>query len=132
MKIRIEDGLPLVSVTISYKGRQITLQDILFDTGCANTIFDTDLLEEVGIELDLINGTARRMYGVGGVGELCYEQHVENLQIDSCVLENFRLQLGMTREAYGFDGILGIDFMRAVGLRIDFDSLEVLYRSDKS
>lgn len=128
MKIRLEEGLPLVTLTILYEGKQITMGNVLFDTGCANTIFDTDLLEEVGIELDLINGTARRMYGVGGEGELCYEQYVLNMQIDSYVLDSFRLQLGMVRETYGFDGILGVDFMLVTGLCVDFDSLQISYK----
>ncbi|WP_379217801.1 hypothetical protein [Paenibacillus sp. GCM10012303] len=68
----------------------------------------------------MINGTIKRMYGVGGADELCYEQMIEGLHIETIFLPSFKLQLGMTREPYGFDGILGIDFMTAVGLKVDF------------
>ena len=31
----------------------------------------------------------------------------------------------MTREPYGFDGILGIDFMLQVGLKVDFELMKI-------
>jgi hypothetical protein len=42
-------------------------------------------------------------------------------------LTSFLLQLGMTRELYGFDGILSIDFMIRPGMIIDFKNLVVEY-----
>lgn len=35
-------------------------------------------MEEIGLVIDSTGGKARRMYGVGGESELCYEQSVEN------------------------------------------------------
>lgn len=123
--LRLENGLPIVSFSCTYQEKTIELRNVLFDTGCASTIFDTDLLANIGLYLDLINGTAKRMYGVGGASELCYEQLVENLQIGTIILASFKLQLGMTRDPYGFDGILGIDFMTAVGLKVDFKNMNI-------
>lgn len=123
--LRLENGLPIVSFSCTYQEKTIELRNVLFDTGCASTIFDTDLLANIGLYLDLINGTAKRMYGVGGASELCYEQLVENLQIGTIILPSFKLQLGMTRDPYGFDGILGIDFMTAVGLKVDFKNMNI-------
>jgi hypothetical protein len=125
--LKLESGLPIVSFTCTYQEKTIELKNVLFDTGCASTIFDTDLLANIGLYLDLINGTAKRMYGVGGASELCYEQVVEGLQIGTIILPSFKLQLGMTREPYGFEGILGIDFMTAVGLKVDFKKMNIEY-----
>lgn len=127
MRLRLEHGLPLVSFSCTYKEKTIEMSNVLFDTGCASTIFDTDLLAKIGLYLDMINGTAKRMYGVGGASELCYEQIVDSLQIGNIMLPSFKLQLGMTREPYGFDGILGIDFMTAVGLKIDFKTMNIAH-----
>lgn len=127
MKIRMEDGLPLVKVSLEYKGNKINLENVLFDSGCANTIFDTDLLDEIGLDIDLIQGKVRRMYGVGGQGELCYKQMVNNFGIDSRNFPCFCMQFGLTRESYGFDGILGIDFMIQTGLIADFNKMETMY-----
>jgi hypothetical protein len=125
MELRIENDLPIVSFSLTYQEQTINMSNVLFDTGCASTIFDTDLLANIGLYLDIINGTAKRMYGVGGASELCYEQVVEGLQIGTIILPSFKLQLGMTREPYGFDGILGIDFMTAVGLKVDFKKINI-------
>jgi hypothetical protein len=125
--LRIENGLPLVSFSCTYQEKTIEMRNVLFDTGCVSTIFDTDLLTNIGLYLDMINGTAKRMYGVGGASELCYEQVVEGLQIGTIILPSFNLQLGMTMEPYGFDGILGIDFMTVVGLKVDFKKMNIEY-----
>lgn len=131
IQLRIENGLPLVSFSCTYQMKTIEMRNVLFDTGCASTIFDTDYMANIGLCLDMINGTAKRMYGVGGASELCYEQFVENIQIGTITLPSFRLQLGMTKEPYGFDGILGIDFMTAVGLKVDFEKLKIENRLDR-
>lgn len=120
MKIHMQDGLPIVSVSLAYKGKVIWLDEVLLDTGCSTTIFDTDKVEEVGLTIDRKYGKPRRMYGVGGDSELCYEQMVENLEIGNFLLESFQLQLGITKETYGFNGILGVDFMIKSGLILDF------------
>ncbi|MGG3007858.1 hypothetical protein ABEO63_17335, partial [Geobacillus stearothermophilus] len=61
MNIRIENGLPIVSVEIKCGEKTVLLTDVLLDTGCATTIFDTDALAQIGIELDIINGRTKRM-----------------------------------------------------------------------
>ncbi|MFZ3591332.1 aspartyl protease family protein [Bacillus sp. DJP31] len=54
------------------------LNDVLLDTGSSNTIFDTDEVEKIGITIDRTAVRPRRMYGVGGESELCYEQSISN------------------------------------------------------
>lgn len=110
-----------------HRGKGIFLTNVLLDTGCATTIFDTDVLAQIGIVLDVIYGKTRRMYGVGGYSELCYEQEMDHMIIDGQELTSFSLQLGMTRELYGFDGILGIDFMVRTGMVIYFKDFMVKY-----
>lgn|GEM_PF-4619083 len=39
MKIEMREGLPLVSVLLSYNGKTMQLNDVL--SGCSTTIFDT-------------------------------------------------------------------------------------------
>jgi Aspartyl protease len=123
VKIQMKDGLPIVSFPIRYNGNQMYLDDILLDTGCSITIFDTDVVQEVGLIIDRVNGRPRRMYGIGGESELCYEQTVLNLKIDNYLMDSFTIQLGITKETYGFNGILGVDFMMKAGLIIDFQEM---------
>lgn len=125
MKIQMQNGLPIVSLTLKHNQQAIHLSNVLFDTGCAATLFDTDLLSQVGIHIDFINGKAKKMYGVDGTSEICYEQVVPHLEIENIDLASFPVQLGSVQEPYGFDGILGIDFMIKAKLKADFETMQI-------
>lgn len=125
MKIQLKQGLPIISLLLTHKDDSVVIQNILFDTGCAATVFDTDILAEVGIHIDFINGKAKRMYGVGGTSEICYEQSISNLYIEGIALDDFPIQLGSMREPYGFNGILGIDFMIRSKCKDDFEKMKI-------
>lgn len=125
MNIRLQNGLPIVSVTLTYNDQSVILQNVLFDTGCAATVFDTDALAAINIQIDFINGQAKRMYGVGGTSEICYEQHIPDLLIEQLRLNDFLIQLGSIQEPFGFDGILGIDFMMRSKCKVDFENLNI-------
>ncbi|MCL6662578.1 aspartyl protease family protein [Paenibacillus amylolyticus] len=127
MKLQLQQGLPIVSLTISHNEQSIILHNILFDTGCAATVFDTDALAAIGIHIDFINGRAKRMYGVGGTSEICYEQHIPNLHIEHIAMTDFPIQLGSIQEPYGFDGIIGIDFMMRTSCKVDFELMDVQF-----
>jgi hypothetical protein len=79
---RYPDRELYVFVNSSHQQKEIDPNNVLLDSGCSITIFDPDILERIGIELDLVKGKTRVMYGVGGIGELCYEQNVGNLEVD--------------------------------------------------
>ncbi|MEH7438699.1 retropepsin-like aspartic protease [Neobacillus drentensis] len=128
MNIEMFDGLPIVSVSLTYMGKTMCLHDVLLDTGCSTTIFDTDEVEEIGLIIDRKNGRPRRMYGVGGESELCYEQIVSNIRINNHLFDSFQLQLGIKKETYGFNGILGVDFMNESNIIIDFNEMVVKHK----
>lgn len=126
MKLIIKQGLPIISLTITHNDQSIFLHNVLFDTGCAATVFDTDVLAAIGIHIDFINGRAKRMYGVGGTSEICYEQRIPDFCIEHVGLTDFPLQLGSIQEPYGFDGIVGIDFMMRAKCKVDFESMIIV------
>jgi hypothetical protein len=123
MKIQMHNGLPMVSVSLLNEGNSIHFDNVLLETGCSTTIFNTDEVDNIGLTIDRKNGMPKRMYGVGGESELCYEQTVYDLEIDNYKMDLFQLQLGITKETYGFNGILGVDFMTKSGLIIDFEDM---------
>ncbi|WP_425447925.1 aspartyl protease family protein [Dethiothermospora halolimnae] len=125
MNIKMIDGLPTVEVKIKYNNKEKMLRNVLIDTGSSNTILDVDSVQDIGLVIDPLKGKARRMYGVGGESELCYEQNVENLTVGEYLLNNFTLQLGMTKENYGFECILGVDFMVENKVILDFERLSI-------
>ncbi|QHW33507.1 hypothetical protein GZH47_23715 [Paenibacillus rhizovicinus] len=127
MKIDLQHGLPIVSLTLTHNNQSIILLNVLFDTGCAATVFDTDVLAQIGIYIDFINGRAKRKYGVGGTSEICYEQIIPELQIEHFALKTLPVQLGSIQETYGFDGILGIDFMINSKCKVDFELMKITF-----
>jgi len=125
VKIKLQNGLPIVSLTLSRNDHSIVLHNVLFDTGCAATVFDTDALAAIGIHIDFINGRAKRMYGIGGTSEICYEQQISELRIEQVTLSDFSIQLGSIQEPYGFDGIVGIDFMMRTKCKVNFETMNI-------
>ncbi|QUL53971.1 retropepsin-like domain-containing protein [Paenibacillus tritici] len=125
MKLQLQHGLPIVSLTVAQYDKWIVLQNVLFDTGCAATVFDSDALAAIGIDIDFINGRAKRMYGVGGTSEICYEQQIHDFTIEHIALNDFPIQLGSIQEPYGFEGIVGIDFMMRAKCKVDFETMTI-------
>lgn len=125
MKIAMKNGLPLVSVKLGYKSSTITLENVLLDTGCAISVFDTDIVSTIGLTINTEIGRAVRMYGIGGKSELAFQQTVDEISIDSNHLSNYTLQLAMTKIPYGFDAILGVDYFTRSQAVIDFKGFVV-------
>jgi hypothetical protein len=50
MKIRIEEGLPFVTMSLHYQQGQIELKQVILDTGAAGTIFKYHKVKFVGIQ----------------------------------------------------------------------------------
>jgi hypothetical protein len=123
MKIKMYNGLPTLSINLSYNTRLITMDHVLVDTGCMISIFDTDLMDELGLYIVSNSGNTVRMFGVGGQSELCFQQKTTGLKVGNYLLNDFDIQLGMTKDPYGFDAILGVDFFMKMNLKIDFENL---------
>ncbi|WP_100012885.1 hypothetical protein [Lentibacillus sediminis] len=128
MELRIEKGILLAKVALEFHGEELLLNNVIVDTGSSDTIFDTDLLAEIGLFVDYVNGIPTVMYGVGGKGEVCNQQLVSELYVDGQSLNQFPLQLGMTQDIYGFDGFIGLDFMMKTNMVVDFAELAVIYK----
>lgn len=49
MKMDILYGLPFVKLEIQYKGKRLILNKVLLDTGSAGTIFNANVVDEIGV-----------------------------------------------------------------------------------
>ena len=47
--IRIDQGLPFVSVTVTHNGQVLPLNHVLLDTGSAATVLGSDQLGRIGL-----------------------------------------------------------------------------------
>lgn len=128
MNISMQNGLPVVEVLVRYRGCEALLPNILLDSGCAVTIFDTDIVQPLDLTVDPTEGKVRYMYGVGGRSEICYERSVDELFIFGRAVRNMTIQLGSTQMEYGFNGIIGVDFMQRLGMVLDFSNMSVRFQ----
>jgi hypothetical protein len=123
ISIVIRDSLPFVSLDVTYRGTTITLSDVLLDTGSAGTILSTDSVMGIGLEPEL-GDTIREVVGVGG-SEPVVEKSVDFIAIDGRTVANFVIELGGMDYGFTIDGIVGLDLLRALGVTIDLDRLEL-------
>jgi hypothetical protein len=123
MKIRVQDGLPYISATITHKGQTLTLENVLLDTGSAGTIFSADKVVAAGLEYGT-DDTVHRIRGVGGA-EFVFTKHAESLAVGDLRLNNFEIEVGAMDYGFAIDGIIGIDFLSQVKAVIDLDRFEI-------
>ena len=63
MKIHLIDGLPFVSASLSYRGRQLNFETMLLDTGSAGTVFSSDKVASIDLVAEP-EDVIRRIRGV--------------------------------------------------------------------
>lgn len=123
MNIVLTDGLPFISVTVSFRGQEITLNNVLVDTGSAGTIFKAELLRNIGVYPE-VNDYTCAIRGVGG-SEVVFFKTVDSIIIEDIRLDHFEIEVGEMSYGFPIDGILGFDFMQLAGIIIDTRKLEI-------
>ncbi|MCD9025164.1 retropepsin-like aspartic protease [Cohnella silvisoli] len=87
MNIELTDGLPFISVTVSFRDQEITLNNVLVDTGSAGTIFKAELLRNIGIYPESNDYTCA-IRGIGG-SEVVFFKTVNSIKIEDIRLDHF-------------------------------------------
>lgn len=123
MNIRIEDGLPFVTVRVEFQGNQIELHNCLLDTGSAGTIFSADQLLSIGLHYEP-NDEIHRIRGVGGA-EFVFTKQVDRLHLGILNVNNFDIEVGAMNYGFSIDGIVGLDFLLAVQAIINLAQMRV-------
>jgi len=123
MKIRLRDGLPHVTASLTYQGRRLSLKDVLLDTGSAGAIFSTDRVLDIGLTYEP-DDTVHRIRGVGGT-EFVFTKRVDRLAVGELQVNDFQIEVGAMDYGFDIDGIIGMDFLIQVGAIIDLATLEV-------
>jgi hypothetical protein len=123
MKIRLEDGLPIVSGSISISGKTVELTHALLDTGSGGTLVSADRLLEVGVEADPMDRIVS-VRGIGGV-EFVVRKQASEIRLGELVVHDTPVQIGSMSYGFELDGIVGTDVLRAMGAVIDLGSLDL-------
>jgi hypothetical protein len=123
MNIRLQEGLPFVPAVVGFHGQSLILNNVLLDTGSAGSIFSADRPAKIDLsyapEDELL-----RIRGVGGV-EFVFTKFVDHLAIGELQVNNFKIEVGAVDYGFSIDGILGMDFLIAVGAIIDLDQMKI-------
>lgn len=123
MKITVRNGLPFVPVMIAYRDRQLQLDDVLLDTGSAGTVFSADKVLSINLLYEA-DDAVHRIHGVGGT-EFVFSKRVDSLSLGGLRVNDFSVEVGAMDYGFGLGGILGLDFLIAVGAIIDLAQMEV-------
>ncbi len=123
MNLSIRYELPFVTVTIRYKGRNLELDNVLLDTGSAGTLFHVERLMTVGLLMEP-EDMIRRIRGVGGT-EFVFSKRVDELAVGDLSVSHFDIEVGAMDYGFDLDGIIGLDFLRAVRAKIDLGALTI-------
>lgn len=123
MNIRMVGRLPFVNATLTYKGQEIELQDILLDTGSAASVFSADELMDLGVKPEP-EDFLRKLLGVGGQ-EVVFTKRLDKLSLDKISVNNLIVQVGRMDYGFRIQGIIGMDFLLEVGAIIDFEKLDL-------
>jgi predicted aspartyl protease len=123
VQLVIRGELAFITATLTFRGVSVEVPDVLIDTGAASTVINADLAADAGVFLG--HGDRLRMLrGVGG-REFVFVRHVDRLAVGGYGLDGFEVEIGEMDYGFAIGGILGMDFMRAAGARIDLRSLTI-------
>ncbi len=123
MNLSIRYELPFVTITIRYKGRNLELDNVLLDTGSAGTLFHVERLMIIGLLMEP-EDMIRRIRGVGGT-EFVFSKRVDELAVGDLSVSHFDIEVGAMDYGFDLDGIIGLDFLRAVRAKIDLGALTI-------
>jgi predicted aspartyl protease len=123
MKIGLAKGLPYIKASIEYRGRRLTLKNVLLDTGSASSVFSADKLLDIGLQYEP-QDTIHRIRGVGGA-EFVFTKTVDRLALGKLKAVDFEIEVGAMEYGFEIDGIVGMDFLAQVGALIDLARLEI-------
>lgn len=123
MKIKLENGLPYISVTLNYQGQNLTFDKVLLDTGSMGTLFSIEKVDAIDL-LPEPNDRIREICGIGG-REYVFSKTIDPLVSGELVIENFKIEIGDMNYGIDMDGILGIDFLLQSQAIINLEKLEL-------
>ncbi len=123
MRIELRGGLLFVSVRLRHGGQGLELRDVLLDTGSAGTVFSTDAVSMIGLTYEP-DDPLHRIHGVEG-SEFVFMKRVDQAFIGERQVRDFTVEVGGMDYGFQLDGIVGTDFLLAVGAVIDLTALEI-------
>lgn len=101
----------------------IEIAQVLVDTGSASTILSADVV--AGIKI--VPSPEDVLYSIGGIGgsEAVFSRRADYLQVGEHTIADFEVEIGGMDYGFEINGILGMDFLRAVGAIINLKEMTI-------
>ena len=122
MNMKFQDGLLFTSIHISFRGSTKVIENIVIDTGAAETIISPDAVEDIGIFAEL-EDSVNSFYGVGGSLHNFFSKNVEKVKLGEVSLEEVKMDFGVIDPKGYINGLLGLDLLMKLGAVIDLKKL---------
>lgn len=127
MKLELRNGLLFTSLKVSYLGHEKVIDNIVLDTGAAETLISPDTVLDIGIEA-INSDSVNSYYGVGGDLHSFFSKAVNSVQIDTIKLDDIKLDFGVIDPHGDINGLLGLDILLKLEAQIDLKELVVNFK----
>lgn len=122
-KLMLENGLLYTSVRMYYRGRVKTIDKVVIDTGASHSIISTDLVEELGLDIE---DDDKIIFSVGiGGKQFAVVKQVDGIAFNGFKIENCKIDLGEIDFGGGINGLLGLDLLMQAGVILDLKNLRI-------
>lgn len=121
MKINYDGQLITTSLTVTFRGRALRIDDVFIDTGSSHTIISPDILEEIGVTYET-GDSIYEAYGIGGSVPF-YTKIMDRVEIGPRSIENIVIDVGILPKDH--KGLLGLDILKQHSFIIDLKTLEL-------
>ncbi|MEC0183134.1 retropepsin-like aspartic protease [Paenibacillus peoriae] len=121
MKINYDGQLITTSLTVTFRGRILRIDDVIIDTGSSHTIISPDILEKIGVTYE----TGDSIYEAYGIGRSIpfYTKIMDRIEIGTSSFENIEIDVGILPKDH--KGLLGLDILKQQNFIIDLKTLEL-------
>lgn len=123
MQLVLRNSLPFASVTVSYQGKTVEIQDVLVDTGSGGTVISADIVSTIEI-FPQADDILHTIHGVGG-SEVVFTRVVDYLMVGDQRIHNIEIEVSGMDYGFNINGILGMDFLTRAGAIINLKEMEI-------
>ncbi|MCP1145088.1 retropepsin-like aspartic protease [Lysinibacillus endophyticus] len=119
----LENGLLLTDMEVEIKGKVLTLNRVLIDTGSASTLISSDVAASFGIVAE-DHDPIYRIYGVGGF-EYVFSKVADAIKVGNQSVKHIQVEFGDMDYGFAIDGILGINVLKKLKAVINMNNLSI-------
>lgn len=122
MKLSVVNGVLLSPLTISHRGKRLTLKSVIIDTGSAHTWVNLDAVEDVLDVVPEVGDHIITAFGIGG-RDVANRKRIDQIQFGDFIAEGFQVDFG--RLDVDLDGLIGLDLLTAGNFVINLAKMEI-------